>query len=667
VYVKVRNLSIQRKLTLMAMLTSTIAVVLSSVSFVVYDLVSFRNLLGQDLMTQAQIISFNSAAAVAFKDQTSANITLSALSAKFDVVTAVIFDAEGRPFASYFRAGDSQVVLPEKLEPQGSRFNGSFIEVFQEVTLRGERVGTLFLQSDLQVWNARARQYAGILGVFVLISGVCAWLIFSKLQILVSGPILDLEETMRTVSMEKNYAVRAVKSSGDEIGRLIDGFNTMLSEIQHRDKALQRANEDLKTRTSELEKEITYRKQTQEELLKAKQSAEDANRAKSAFLANMSHELRTPLNAIIGYSEMLEEETRDAGRTDDVRDLQRIQSAGKHLLSLINDVLDLSKIEAGKMALHLETFDVQPMIEQIVATLQTAADKNSNRLIVTLAGDIGEMHADVTKVRQILFNLLSNACKFTDHGTITLDVVRRSEDPESMIFRVIDTGIGMTPEQQQKLFQDFAQANASIARKYGGTGLGLAISTRFAQMMHGRIHVESRQGEGSTFTVEIPVYVSGDGGDYLRPQAPPKSSAELPTSTVVGDTVLVIDDDAAVRDLMTRSLAKLGFNAVVAANGREGLRLARGMRPEIITLDVIMEGMNGWEILDRLKADPEVAHIPVIMITVVDNEALCLEKGAADHLVKPIDRDDLARVLDKYRTRAAPAEADAELAHSRRS
>jgi signal transduction histidine kinase/DNA-binding NarL/FixJ family response regulator len=455
---------------------------------------------------------------------------------------------------------------------------------------------------------------------------------------------------MRMVSTNKNYEVRATRFYSDEIGRLIDGFNTMLSEIQHRDTALQRANDELKTRTRELEGEIIHRKQTQEELLKAKHAAEDASRAKSAFLANMSHELRTPLNAIIGYSEMLEEETRDAGKLENQQDLRKIQSAGKHLLSLINDVLDLSKIEAGKMGLHLETFEVSLMVEEMVTTLQPAIAKNANTIRVRMADDIGMMRADATKVRQILFNLMSNACKFTDHGTIALDVSQSAMEGQEWIrFRVKDTGIGISAKQQEKLFQEFSQADATISRKYGGTGLGLAISYRFVQMMKGRISVESQHGQGSTFTVYLPAQVTLDTVEAAQIEGAGGALAGSSQHKAELDTILVIDDDPAVRDLMSRFLNKLGFRTVAAANGEEGLRLAREVSPLVITLDVIMPERDGWDVLRRLKSDPHLAQIPVIMVTVVDNQAMGFDLGASNYLIKPVDRDRLAVLIEKHR------------------
>jgi len=657
-----QNLSIKGKLILITMLTSSAALVLSSASFLIYDLISFRHLLTLDLMTQAQIIGYNSAAAMAFRDEAAATATLSALTAKEDIVAAVLYSPDGTIFAHYFPNGAAHPsTLPGRSQENGYRFEGGYLEVFRDVTLNGEHVGTLFLQSDQRQWSVRARRYSAIVGIFVLISGLFALLVSSQLQRLISRPILHLENAMRMVSTNKNYEVRAARFYSDEIGRLIDGFNTMLSEIQHRDTALQRANDELKTRTRELEGEIIHRKQTQEELLKAKHAAEDASRAKSAFLANMSHELRTPLNAIIGYSEMLEEETRDLGKVENQQDLRKIQSAGKHLLSLINDVLDLSKIEAGKMGLHLETFDVSLMVEEMVTTLQPAIAKNANNMRVRLAGDVGMMRADATKVRQILFNLLSNACKFTDHGTISLDVSQSAMEGQEWIrFRVKDTGIGISSKQQEKLFQEFTQADATISRKYGGTGLGLAISYRFVQMMKGRIGVESQEGQGSTFTVYLPAQVTLDTveagqleGTGSAPAGPSQRKAEA-------DTILVIDDDPAVRDLMSRFLTKLGFRTVAAAGGEEGLRLAREVSPLVITLDVIMPERDGWDVLRKLKNDPQLAQIPVIMVTVVDNQAMGFDLGASNYLIKPVDRDRLALLIEKHRLARSPSVTEAK-------
>jgi len=646
-----QNLSIKRKLTLITMLTSSIALILSSVSFLIYDLISFRHLLSQDLITQAEIIGYNSAGAMEFKDEPAATATLSALTAKEDIVTAVLYKPDGKIFAHYFRGNTAfSGFLPIHLQEKGSRFERGYLEVFQEVTLNGEHVGTLFLQSDMRQWNLRAKRYANILIIFVLVSGLFALFVSSKLQGLISKPILHLEDTMRMVSSNKNYAVRAVKTYSDEIGRLIDGFNTMLSEIQQRDTALQSTNGELKTRTQELEEEVFQRKQAQEELFKAKHAAEEANRAKSTFLANMSHELRTPLNAIIGYSEMLEEETRDTGKVENIQDLRKIQGAGKHLLSLINDVLDLSKIEAGKMELHLETFDVSQVIEEMVTTLQPAAAKNGNSIRVHLAENLSVMRADITKVRQILFNLLSNACKFTDHGTISVDVEQIKVGQGAWIqFRVGDTGIGITAQQKENLFHEFAQADASISRKYGGTGLGLAITHRFVQLMKGQINVESEPGQGAIFTVQLPAHVVLEATESAPSEGTGDASASFPGTKTDLDTILVIDDDPSVRDLMSRFLTKLDFHVVAAANGEEGFRLAKQIRPLLITLDVVMPECDGWTVLNRLKSDSELAEIPVIMVTVVDNEARGLDLGASNYLIKPVERDRLAVLVEKHR------------------
>jgi signal transduction histidine kinase/CheY-like chemotaxis protein len=368
---------------------------------------------------------------------------------------------------------------------------------------------------------------------------------------------------------------------------------------------------------------------------------EAASQHKSQFLANMSHELRTPLNAIIGVTEMLLEDARDLKRDDEVEPLDRVLRAGRHLLALINDILDLSKIEAGKMDLHLESFPMAPLIEDVVKTIQPLAAKNGNRVTADCPADVGMIHADQTRVRQALLNLISNANKFTERGKVTIGVRRKAEvGREWITVAVADTGIGMTPEQVGRLFQEFMQADASTTRKYGGTGLGLAISRRFCQMMGGDISVESEVGRGSTFTIRLPAEVLS-----AQPVPLPRSASAPRAPAGATPVVLVVDDDPTVRDMTERFLTREGFSVVTADGGREGLRLTRELHPAAITLDVIMPDLDGWTVLAAIKGDPLLADIPVILMTIMDEKNRGYSLGAADYMVKPVDRERLAVVL----------------------
>jgi signal transduction histidine kinase/DNA-binding response OmpR family regulator len=381
---------------------------------------------------------------------------------------------------------------------------------------------------------------------------------------------------------------------------------------------------------------------------------EVASRAKSQFLANMSHELRTPMNAVIGVSEMLLEDARDLGRDEEIEPLERILRAGRHLLTLINDILDLSKIEAGKMDFHPETFSVTTMVEDVVATIRPMAEKNGNQIVLQCPESVGAMWADPTRVRQALLNLASNASKFTEQGTITVAVDRRRDGERDWItMRVADTGIGMTPEQMAKLFQDFTQADASTTRKYGGTGLGLAISRRFCRMMGGDITAESIPGQGSTFTIRLPAEADASTSAEARrgpaPVSTPSRSGPAPDRTPL---VLVVDDDPTVRDVMERFLVKEGFSVVTAAGGVEALHKAREVHPAVITLDVLLPDLDGWTVLAALKGDLALADTPVILVTIVDERTKGYTLGATDYLVKPVDRDRLVAVLRSTCARA---------------
>ncbi len=426
------------------------------------------------------------------------------------------------------------------------------------------------------------------------------------------------------------------------IGRRVMLLNARKLQAGHHGELLVLAMED-----------VTERRRAEEEVAKAKEAAETANKTKSLFLANMSHELRTPLNAILGYSEMLQEEASDRQLDDFGTDLKKINAAGKHLLALINDILDLSKIEAGKMELFLESFDLAELIDEVASTIRPLVEKNANTLRIECAPDLGVMHADQIKVRQGLFNLLSNAVKFTQEGSVTLNAGReRMDDCEWIVFRVADTGIGLSPDKIVKLFQDFTQADASTTRKFGGTGLGLALTRRFCQMMGGDVTVHSVPGEGSIFTIKLPAVVSDAKPEAVAPAAvvaaPESAGGDATEPLPPASCVLIIDDDPTQRDLIQRFLGKEGFCVRTAAGGEAGLRLAGQLRPVAITLDVMMPEMDGWSVLSALKEDAALRDIPVIMLTMVDDPERGFTLGAADYATKPVDRARLSQILKKY-------------------
>ena len=394
--------------------------------------------------------------------------------------------------------------------------------------------------------------------------------------------------------------------------------------------------------------DITELKHRQIELEQAREQAEQASRTKSQFLASMSHELRTPLNAIIGYGEILQEDVTDLGRDNLVSDLKKIEDAGRHLLRLINDILDLSKVEAGRMDVFIEDVEIVPLLEEVRAIIVPLADKNSNVTEFRMAENLGIMRTDRTKLKQSLLNILSNASKFTENGRLTLVADRFESSRPTVRFAISDTGIGMTEEQLGRLFEAFSQADASTTKKYGGTGLGLAITRHFCQLLGGDVTVSSRLGEGSTFTITLPDRASVPTRVTITDV--PHLSDELDDAP----TVLVVDDDPAARDLLTANLKSTGYRLVQAANGEEALSLARTIRPDAITLDVLMPKQDGWEVLSALKADADLRDIPVIIVTVLSDRGIGLSLGAVDVLTKPVDRVHLMALIHSLLRRDGP-------------
>lgn len=480
-----------------------------------------------------------------------------------------------------------------------------------------------------------------LIAILAAIGVLFSWLLPRRLgRITTAASRLQLRNLDSVEAREQmKQQLGSLPGGDDEVGQLSRAFTDMATRISDTHSELQEEKNLLDLRVAQRTTEL---QELNSDLVVAKEEAEAANHAKSAFLAQMAHEFRTPLNAIIGYSELLVEEVEDAGHMEYEPDLNRVLVSSRHLLSLINDVLDIAKIEAGAMDLHVEDFEVASLIQEVVSTIQPLVQKNSNTLELTGVTDaLGVMASDRVRFRQVLINLLSNACKFTSDGTITVRAERqKSADGGFVRVSVVDTGLGMSPEQLERLFEVFYQVDNSTTRRQEGAGLGLAISRKCCELMRGTLTVESEPGSGSTFTFRLPVSLRAE-------QSLPISSVSPDADPGCG-TVLIIDDDSTMHDLIGRSLQKEGVHVESATSGADGVRMAVELQPDCIILDVMMPGMDGWEVLSQLKSQPEVCDLPVIMASVVENRALALSLGATDYVTKPLDRKRLVSLVRKF-------------------
>ncbi|HEX9011346.1 MAG TPA: response regulator [Holophagaceae bacterium] len=641
--------SIRRKAVVLVLLTTGLALLLAALGFVGYEAYASRRAAAQDLRALGEIVAYNAVPAVVFHDAGPAQQILDGLRVHGHITRARIQSASGEILAEFPPGSPQKAAWPGTAVEDRVWFSRGRVELVQRIRSEsGAPVGLLFLESD-QAALAERLAWAGAFSLLILgLIGPVVWVILWRYGRVLTDPILDLARTASAVSTTRDYSLRAQGRSDDELGLLVHTFNGMLERIQEQDRRLAEHREHLEvqvaTRTAELVR-------TNNELLVAKERAEVSNRAKSTFLANMSHELRTPLNAILLYSELVREDSEKEGHAGILPDIRRIESAGRHLLDLINDILDLSKIEAGKMTVARDAFEVPAMIRDVLATVEPLAAKNGNTLEADIDPGVTSLTSDPTKVKQSLFNLLSNACKFTRRGRITVGAVLRPVAPGGppwLHLSVADTGIGIRPDQLERIFNEFIQAEETTSRQFEGTGLGLALSRKFCQMLGGDIRVESDVGRGSTFTILLPA----------EPPETPRASPPGPAPTLREPggrgLVLLIDDDPHLLEALTRILARDGFSVVSAQDGLEGLRLARLDPPDLVVLDVMMPRMDGWEVLKAFKADPSLADVPVVMLSILEEAERGLALGAIDYLYKPVDRARLTRVLDRHRPAQPP-------------
>jgi signal transduction histidine kinase/DNA-binding response OmpR family regulator len=640
---KIQHYSISKKLTWMNMMVSGVALLLACTAFFAYDLYTFRVGILHNLSTEAKIIGSNTVSALVFNDPHAAETTLSALRASPHIVYAAIYNSDRQLLAGYWHNGDGKPLSLPAIpagQTQAHWFDGGQIALADSIVFQGKPTGFVYIRSDLREIDDRLKSYAFITAGVLLISLVVALLISRRSQRVVSEPVMQLAQTVRVVSHEKNYSIRAAATGNhDEVSTLIEAFNEMLTQIQQRDAALQQAHDELEQRVQERTAQLGA---VNRQLELKNREVERATKLKSQFLASMSHELRTPLNAIIGFSDLLADQMAGALNDKQGRFVGHVRDGARHLLQLINDILDLSKIEAGQLELHCENFQIEEALPEVLSTCRPLAMTKSIQVEQKLTTGLS-VYADRVRFKQILYNLLSNAVKFTPKGGAI--EIGCCKEGDFVSISVKDTGIGIRPEDHAAVFEEFRQVESGAEAAHEGTGLGLAITKRLVEQQGGTISLESAVGKGSRFTFTVPI-----GSKAARAVSAPKTASALSSALEGGPwkpLLLIVDDELPARELLAGYLNS-EYRIAMAESEVEAMEKVKQLHPDAVILDVLMEKGNGFDTLVALRKQADAATLPIIILSVLDQKNVGFSLGATDYLIKPMRRSELLETLHKH-------------------